>query len=74
MKESVLNGRAQLVMVASDVSEGTRRRVQAFCENETDVLLLGCTQAEAAPVLRKPAGVFAVTDPQLAKLCRKSIV
>lgn len=73
MKEAVFRGSAALVLLACDVSEGTRRRVEAFCEEEAEVLLLDRTQAEVARVLKKPAGVFAVTDPQLAELCRRSI-
>lgn len=72
VKERVFNGTAQLVLLADDVSDGTRRRVEAFCEDEVEVLRLGHTQAELAHILRKPAGVFAVLDPELAKLCRKN--
>ena len=33
VKDSVGKGKAQLVLCAGDLSEGTRRRVGAFCED-----------------------------------------
>lgn len=71
VKESVYKGEAQLVLCAGDLSAGTRSRVEAFCDGFVPALPLGRTQTEVAHVLKKPAGVFAVTDPELAKLCRK---
>jgi len=71
VKERVYAGQAQLVLCAEDLSAGTRVRVERFCEGLVPVAPLGRTQAEVAHVLKKPAGVFAVTDPELAKLCRK---
>ena len=71
VKERVYKGEAHLVLCALDVSEGTRRRVERFCEDLVPCVPLGRTQAQVAHVLKKPAGVFAVTDPELAKLCRK---
>lgn len=72
VKESVGKGKAALVLCASDVSDGTRRRVERFCEDWTDLLVLPQTQQELLAVSKKPTGVFAVTDPELAKLCKKS--
>lgn len=72
VKESVGTGRAQLVLCASDLSEGTRRRVGYFCEGWVEVLDLPDTQEALSPICKKPAGVFAVTDVQLAALCHSS--
>lgn len=74
VKDSVFKGSAQLVLCAGDLSEGTRRRVGFFCETQ-DVPLyaLAETQAALAHICKKPAGVFAVTDPQLARLCKKNL-
>lgn len=71
VKERVYTGEAHLALYADDISAGTRARVERFCEGLVPVLPLGRTQAEVAHVLKKPAGVFAITDPELAKLCRK---
>ncbi len=51
VKDSVGKGKAQLVLCAGDLSEGTRRRVGAFCEDWVEVADLPETQ-------------FALTDQQ----------
>ncbi|WP_270847398.1 L7Ae/L30e/S12e/Gadd45 family ribosomal protein [Ruthenibacterium lactatiformans] len=73
VKDSVSKGKAQLVLCAGDLSEGTRRRVGAFCEDWVEVADLPETQFALAQISKKPTGVFAVTDPELAKLCRKNL-
>ncbi len=72
VKESVNKGKAVLVLCAGDVSEGTRRRVGTFCEDWVDIIDMAETQFELSQISKKPTGVFAVTDPQLAALCQKS--
>ena len=52
VKDSVNQGNACLVLLASDLSPATRERVVRFCQ---------------------PVGVFAVTDENLAVLCRKNL-
>lgn len=71
VKERVYAGEVHLVLCAGDLSEGTQMRVERFCDGLVPCVPLGRTQAQVAHVLKKPAGVFAVTDPELAKLCRK---
>ena len=44
VKDSVGKGKAQLVLCAGDLSEGTRRRVGAFCEDWVEVADLPETQ------------------------------
>lgn len=73
VKDSVGRRRAHLVLCAKDLSEGTRRRVEAFCAQGPDVVRLEETQQELARICKKPTGVCAVTDPELAKLCRGSL-
>ncbi len=74
VKESVLNGSAQLVLCAGDLSDGTRRRIGFCCETQNVPLYtLAETQAQLAPICKKPTGVFAVTNPELAKLCKKAL-
>lgn len=73
VRECVGKGDARLVLCARDLSEGTRRRVEAFCGKASPPVLLDETQAALARICKKPTGVFAVTDPELAKLCRGSI-
>lgn len=73
VKDSVGKGKAQLVLCAGDLSEGTRRRVGAFCEDWVEVADLPETQFALAQISKKPTGVFAVTDPELAKLAAKTL-
>ena len=68
VKDSVGKGKAQLVLCAGDLSEGTRRRVGAFCEDWVEVADLPETQFALAQISKKPTGVF-----ELAKLCRKNL-
>lgn len=71
VKDSVLRGKAVLVICASDLSEGNRRRVGVFCEDWVEILDVPYTQFELSQVSKKPTAIFAVTDIQLANLCRK---
>lgn len=73
VKDGVHTGKAVLVLCASDLSDGTRRRVKNFCEDLVDVCDLQEDQFTLSTVSKKPTGVFAVTNPELAKLCRKSL-
>ena len=51
----------------------TRQRVVRFCQNETETADMPLTQFELSAVSKKPTGVFAVTDENLAVLCRKNL-
>ena len=73
VKDSVMRGKAALVLCASDISEGTRRRVCAFCEDCAEVADVPRTQFELSQISKKPTAVFAVTDLQLATLCRRKL-
>ena len=73
VKDSVGRGKAHLVLCACDLSEGSRRRVGAFCADWVDVADLPVTQQQLAHICKKPTGVFAVTDPELARLCRNNL-
>lgn len=74
VKDSVLTGKAVHVLLASDVSEKTAVRVRRFCEELVPCDTLPLTMEELNEITRKPAGVFAVTDANLAKLCRSQLV
>lgn len=74
VKDSVFQGRAQLVLCAGDLSDGTRRRIGFACETQgVPCRGMAQTQAALAPICKRPTGVFAVTDPELAKLCKKNL-
>lgn len=70
VKDSVFTGKAILVLLAQDLSPKTAQRVRQFCEDFVDCLELPLTMEQLSAITRKPAGVFAVTDANLAKLCR----
>ena len=73
VKDNILNGNACLVLTAGDLSPRTLGRVRQLCGDEVELIPLPCTQAELADVTRKPVGVLAVLDPNLARLCKNSI-
>ena len=54
VKDSVGKGKAQLVLCAGDLSEGTRRRVGAFCEDWVEVADLPETQFALAQISKNP--------------------
>lgn len=72
VKDSVNKGKAQLVLCAADISDGTRKRVTAFCKDCVELLPLTQTQEELSQISKKPTGVFAVLQPELATLCRNA--
>ncbi len=74
VKDGVLSGKAVLVLVAEDVADGTRRRIARLCEeDECPLLALPLVMDDLADILHKPVGVLALTDPNLAVLCRKNL-
>lgn len=74
VKESVMKGQAFVVFCAADLSEGTRARVDRFCEQfGRKALTAPCTQEELLQVCPKRTGVFAVIDRGLAGLVKSSL-
>lgn len=71
--DNVAKGKAWLVLLAQDLSPKTTKRVLAFCEDLVDVEYLPLTQEELLPITRKPVGVYAVLDENLAALCSSSL-
>ena len=67
--ESVAKGKAQLVLLASDLSAGTAGRMTRLCEAAgLRPVTLPLTQQMLLEITPKRTGVFAVVDPGLAKL------
>ena len=73
VKSAVIHGNAHIVLLATDLSEKTIKRVQYFCEDITDVYNTGLTQFEISQVAQRLTGVLAVTDENLAILARNAI-
>ena len=73
-KDAAAQG-APLVILASDVSERTRRSAQAFCEEGSVSLLeADITQDEIKDKFGWKFGVAAVTDRNFAKLISKKAI
>ncbi len=70
---AVLRGDAQLVLLAQDVSAATEKRVMNACGGECKTAKLPYTQVQLAMVVRKAAGVLAVSDAGLAQVCQKAL-
>ena len=73
VKSAVIHGNAHIVLLATDLSEKTIKRVQYFCEDITDVYNTGLTQFEISQVAQRLTGVLAVTDENMDKLARNAI-
>lgn len=71
--ETAARGRAQLVLLAADASERTVRRMQQGCEGLCPVQGTRLAQAELAALLGRPVAVLAVTEPNLAALCKSCL-
>ncbi len=69
VEEAVFKGKAWLVLTAADASAKTVRRMRQSVGDMVDVLPMPLTQADLAPISRKPAAVYAVVDRNLAALC-----
>lgn len=69
--ESVYAGKAALVLLAADVSEGTAKRIRRSCDDLVPCLQIPLTQEDLRPVTHRKVGVYAVTDDNLAKLCEQ---
>ena len=76
VKDAVRMGKAHLVLYAQDASEGNVRRIQWMCREVGDAceaLPLPLTKQDLAAILHKAVGVLAVTDENLAGLCRAKL-
>lgn len=69
VEEAVFKSKAWLVLTTADASPKTVRRMKDAVGDLVDVLEMPLTQADLAPVSRKPAVVYAVCDRNLGALC-----
>ena len=69
VEEAVFKSKAWLVLYTADASVKTVRRMKDAVEDLVDVLPMPLTQADMAPISRKPAVVYAITDRNLGALC-----
>lgn len=73
VKTAVIRGEAWAVVLASDLSEKTIKRVNYFCEDIADVYMTGLTQYEFSQVAGRLTGIVTITDENLARLCTNAI-
>lgn len=71
VQESVYSGKAWLVLLAADVSDGTAKRMKRTCEELVECLRMPLTQADLCSVSYKKVGVYSILDENLANLCRQ---
>ena len=69
VEEALKTGKAQLLLFAADISEGTRRRLQKNAPEGLRAETLPLSKEALATLTRKPVGALAVTNAQLAALC-----
>ena len=73
VEEAVFKSMAWLVLYTADASVKTVRRMKENVEDLVDVLPMPLTQSDMAPVSRKPAVLYAVTDRNLGALCYEKL-
>ncbi len=73
VKVNVIKGKAYLVMYTVDMSEKNKLRIDRFCEDLTEVYETELTKDDLLSITKKSTGVFAVTDIELAKLCKNAL-
>ena len=72
--ESAAKGKAQLVLLAADLAEGSRKKALRFCDAAgLAPRALPLTQQELLAVTPKRTGVFAVIDKGLAQLVERQL-
>lgn len=72
--ESAAKGRAQLVLLAADLAEGSRKKALRFCDAAgLEPRALPLTQQQLLAVTPKRTGVFAVIDKGLAQLVERQL-
>jgi len=73
VKTAVYRGECHMVVLASDLSEKTVKRVNYFCEDIADVYKTSLTQFEISQVAGRLTGVVTITDENLAKLAENAL-
>ena len=72
--ESAAKGKAQLVLLAADLAEGSRKKALRFCDAAgLEPRALPLTQQQLLAVTPKRTGVFAVIDKGLAQLVERQL-
>ncbi|GKI14040.1 ribosomal L7Ae/L30e/S12e/Gadd45 family protein [Allofournierella sp.] len=71
--DSVYGGKAALVLLAADASDGTAKRMGRSCEGLVPCRRMPLTQQALCAITYKKVGVYAVTDDNLAILCINSL-
>lgn len=74
VRESVLQGQAYCVLCASDASPRTQRHTKELCEGLCDYYEMALSKETLNQITKKPTAVFAVTNPELANLCRQAML
>lgn len=68
-QDAIYSGKADLVLLAKDLSERSARKLQKICgEKGIPCLCLAWTMADLASYTGKEYGIFAVCDPGFAKM------
>lgn len=72
-KEACQNGKAKLVVVASDVSAKSEKEIRFFAGDKVSVINLNSTMEELSAALGLRAGIVAVTDKGFATAIAEQI-
>ncbi len=73
VKDSVYKYKAHIVLYTSDMSPKNVLRIQRFCEGIVQAKELPLEKENLLSITRKPTGVFALTDKNLAILCTNAL-
>ncbi len=74
VEESLMKGKALLVIFAADISPKTKKRALKNIRQGIAVYDINLTQFDIAQITRKPVGILALADKGLANLCQKAIL
>ncbi len=73
VKELVLKGDVHLLLIASDISDKTLKRVEYFTKDIIDITRIDLTQYEISQILNRLTAIVAITDENIAKLCKNAL-
>lgn len=73
VKEEIVSGRRHLVLLAADTGENTLKKIKHFSHDKTEVYISNLTQYDLSAVCGRLTGVLAITDENMAVLCKNAL-
>ena len=73
VRDLVLREETDLVIMARDLSEKNRARVERFCAGKADAVTVDLTQFDFSQAAGKLTGILAADDANMSRLLRNAV-